>query len=274
MVNLHRLKVSRPTKAFSKQTNSIPISHFKSTRLSYLPPLSLVSHIATSKMSWMDSWSRPSKHHSVPVPFYLLPGGGKTPYCHSCGRAINLRRKAQPSAKDDADSKTPVKYCSASCRGRKPGKVDREIEDVLRFLQGEEKPSLDEGCKRAQKSKKGSGGKRTKGDQRLLISCEDVERFVFGPIGSGDDTTGSGSEDNHEGKGDGEGAVTEGTTSGVISSQPQEMVYNCGTLIDPMGRCCHVGSGWNADTAASVHVASQRQCRRREGPRGKDRRNR
>lgn len=78
-----------------------------------------------------DSWSRPSKHQSVPAPFYLLPGGDITPYCHSCGRVINSRRKAQPSAKEDTDNKTPVKYCSTSCRCRKPGKVDREIENVL-----------------------------------------------------------------------------------------------------------------------------------------------
>lgn len=35
--------------------------------------------------------------------------------------------------------------------------------------------------------------------------CDEVERFVFGPIDSGDGTAGSGSEDNHEGEGEGEG---------------------------------------------------------------------
>lgn len=212
MVNLHRLKASRLPNIFSKQTKFVAVSHPQSTHLSSLPSASLVSPITTSKhtfatMSWMDSWSRPSKHQSVPAPFYLLPGGDTTPYRHSCGRVINSRRKAQPSAKDGRDNKTPAKYCSASCRGRKPGKVDREIEHVfLQFLRGEEKPpSLDEGCRRAQKSKKGSVGKRAKGEQRLLISCDEVERFVFGPIDSGDGTAGSGSEDNHEGKGKGEG---------------------------------------------------------------------
>lgn len=41
-----------------------------------------------SKMSWMDSWSRPSKHQATPAPYYLLPGGESTPYCRSCGRVI------------------------------------------------------------------------------------------------------------------------------------------------------------------------------------------
>lgn len=127
------------------------------------------------------------------------------------------------------DNKNPVKYCSASCRGRKPGKIDREIEDVfLRFLQGEEKPPpLGEGCKQqTQKLKKGSGGKRAKGDQRLLISCDEVERFVFGPVSSGDGTAGSGSEDAHESEGDGEGAITAGMTPGLISSHPPETITN------------------------------------------------
>ncbi|KAJ0108911.1 hypothetical protein J7T55_005454 [Diaporthe amygdali] len=183
-------------------------------------------------MSWMDSWSRPSKHQSVPAPFYLLPGGEATPYCHSCGRVINSRRTAQTSAKDDANTKTPVKYCSASCRGRKPGKIDREIEAVfLRFLQGEEKPALlDEGSRRAHKSKKGSGGKRAKGDSRLLISCDDVENFVFGAADGGDSTAGSGSEDNHEGAGDAD--TTTGAFVGASSPGNREIAIDSGTLVD------------------------------------------
>jgi hypothetical protein len=41
-----------------------------------------------AKMSWMDSWSRPSKHQATPAPYYLLPGGEDTPYCKTCGRVI------------------------------------------------------------------------------------------------------------------------------------------------------------------------------------------
>lgn len=244
MVNLHNLKAFRRLTVLSKQVKTRPLSHLKSSPLShrllplFVSPSSTPKHTFTT-MSWMDSCSRPSKHQSVPAPFYLLPGGETTPYCHSCGRVINSRRKAQPSAKEDAD-KSPVKYCSASCRGRKPGKVDREIEGVfLRFLQGEERPSsLDEGSKRAQKSKKGSGGKRAKGDQRFLIPCDEVEKFIFGPTDGGGSSAGSGSEDNHEGEGEGEGEGESGTAAmtapGATSSEPRDMVLNSGTLINPI----------------------------------------
>lgn len=240
MISLHDLKALRLLILPSKQARSTPLSKLKSSYLSRHLPSTLFAARSNPKhtfttMSWMDSWSRPSKHQSVPAPFYLLPGGETTPYCHSCGRVINSRRKAQPSRQDDAD-KTPVKYCSASCRGRKPGKVDREIEAVfLRFLQGEEKPSsLDEVSKRAQKSKKGSGAKRAKGDQRLLISCDDVEQFVFGPTDGEGSTAGSGSEDNHKGEGEGENGVATGTALEATSSEPRDMVHNSGTLIDPI----------------------------------------
>lgn len=240
MTNLHDLQAFRLLILSSKQARSRPLANPTSSYLSHHLPSTLFSASSTPKhtfttMSWMDSWSRPSKHQSVPAPFYLLPGGETTPYCHSCGRVISSRRKTQPSGQDDA-GKTPVKYCSASCRGRKPGKVDREIEAVfLRFLQGEEKPSsLDEGGKRAQKSKKGSGGKRTKGDQRLLISCDDVEKAFFGPTDEEGSTAGSGSEDNHEGEGQGEKVIATGTALGGTSSEPRDMVHNSGTLIDPI----------------------------------------
>ena len=41
-----------------------------------------------TKMSWMDSWSRPTKSQATPAPYYLLPGGELTPYCKTCGRVI------------------------------------------------------------------------------------------------------------------------------------------------------------------------------------------
>lgn len=39
------------------------------------------------RMSWMDSWSRPSKHAVTPPPLYLTVGE-EVPYCRSCGRII------------------------------------------------------------------------------------------------------------------------------------------------------------------------------------------
>ncbi|KAF9874223.1 hypothetical protein CkaCkLH20_08206 [Colletotrichum karsti] len=117
------------------------------------------------KMSWMDSWSRPSKSQATPAPFYLLPNGDATPYCRSCGRVISSR-KSNSSAKS-ADQQQP-KYCSARCRTHKPGRLDREIENAfVRFLQGEEEVE-------------GGAGKKVKGDARILVPCDLVESKVFG----------------------------------------------------------------------------------------------
>lgn len=246
MIKLHSLKELRLLMLTRKQARLRSVLNLRGTHLISLLPSTLFSASPTpyrtfTTMSWMDSWSRPSKHQAVPAPFYLLPGGETTPYCHSCGRVIDSRRKVQPSVKADTN-KSPVKYCSASCRGRKPGKVDREIEGVfLRFLEGEEKPlSLDKGSQRAKKSKKGSGGKRAKGDQRLLICCDDVEKFVFGATDGGGSTAGSGTEDNHElevegeGEGEGESVTASGTVPTAISAEPRDMVHSSGTLINPV----------------------------------------
>jgi len=51
----------------------------------------------TSSMSWMDSWSRPSKHAVTPPPLYLT-GGDSVPYCHSCGRVIGMILEKMPSS--------------------------------------------------------------------------------------------------------------------------------------------------------------------------------
>ncbi|KAK3317307.1 hypothetical protein B0T19DRAFT_289208 [Cercophora scortea] len=135
-------------------------------------------------MSWMDSWSRPSKHQAVPAPFYLHPNtGDDIPYCKSCGRVIGPRRTggAPPTtsnkkqAKDDSNTPiTPVKYCSSRCRKQKPGKIDSEIEAAfVKFLTGEESiPEHDQS--------KTTGKKKAKGDARILVTCDVVEAHVFG----------------------------------------------------------------------------------------------
>ena len=121
----------------------------------------------------MDSWSRPSKSQATPVPFYLLPGGASTPYCHSCGRVIGSRKTASA-----ANAGTLARYCSSRCRARKPGKRDRLIEEIfVRFLTGAETvPSLpaDTG------SRPGARPRKAKGDPRILVSCRAVEDAVFG----------------------------------------------------------------------------------------------
>ncbi|KAL0940017.1 uncharacterized protein CTRU02_206628 [Colletotrichum truncatum] len=114
-------------------------------------------------MSWMDSWSRPSKSQATPAPFYLLSKGESIPYCRTCGRVISSR-KSTASSKSSAPSE--AKYCSSRCRGQKPGRLDREIEQAfVRFLQGEEQVE---------------GSKKVKGDNRILVPCDVVERRVFG----------------------------------------------------------------------------------------------
>jgi len=126
-------------------------------------------------MSWMDSWSRPSKSQATPPPQYLIPGGEATPYCHSCGRIISSR-KAQPAKDSKA---TPIKYCSARCRNNKPGKVDREIEaGFVSLLTGTEALP---GAEAEQSKNKAKGkGQKKKGETRILVPCSAVENLVFG----------------------------------------------------------------------------------------------
>jgi hypothetical protein len=137
-----------------------------------------------SKMSWMDSWSRPNKHATTPPPLYLTVGDS-VPYCHSCGRVIGERRK---------HGTTEVKYCSARCRNSKPGPIDRKIEAAFAaLLNGASPESLKEGTeaeeqakpttdskdsKDGKKSKK-KGAKTIKGDHRILVECQTVQDAVF-----------------------------------------------------------------------------------------------
>ncbi|KAK7983184.1 cysteinyl-tRNA synthetase [Apiospora arundinis] len=167
-------------------------------------------------MSWMDSWSRPAKTQATPAPYYMLPGGEATPYCHSCGRVISTRRQTSTQHQKENNKKaavgdTTVKYCSSRCRNRKPGKLDREIEGVfLRFLLGQENDDdKNKGKKKnmggdeevvaeagitktpAEKAKPANKGHgrgyqkyhqkegKVKGDARLLVSCGMVEDEVF-----------------------------------------------------------------------------------------------
>lgn len=127
----------------------------------------------------MDSWSRPSKSQATPVPFYLLPGGASTPYCHSCGRVIGSRKTASA-----ANAGTPARYCSSRCRARKPGRRDRLIEETfVRFLTGAEtapSPPVDEAS-----SRPAARPRKAKGDPRILVSCRAVEDAVFGHARAG-----------------------------------------------------------------------------------------
>ena len=144
-----------------------------------------------SKMSWMDSWSRPSKHAVTPPPLYLTVGD-TVPYCHSCGRVISERRKTQNA--------TAVKYCSARCRNSKPGPTDRKIEATFAaLLNGASPESLKENAGadpvknnaesetmhddtkfgKGEKKHKKKPSKTVKGETRIIIECGTVEEIVF-----------------------------------------------------------------------------------------------
>ncbi|KAK5134427.1 hypothetical protein LTR08_006474 [Meristemomyces frigidus] len=133
-------------------------------------------------MSWMDSWSRPTKSQAVPAPFYLTQGDGAA-YCHSCGRIIGARRANTSKA-----SATEVKYCSDKCKHHKPSKapvsLDRKIEDALtallhglappgqKFDGGAPAPPPTPPVKAQHKGKKG--------DPRIILRLSEVETAVFG----------------------------------------------------------------------------------------------
>lgn len=146
-------------------------------------------------MSWMDSWSRPSKHAPMPPPLYLTVGD-TVPYCHTCGRVISERRKAHNA--------TPIKYCSARCRNNKPSPTDRKIEATFAaLLNGTSLESLhdsagvplvghdpdepqDQAARpfRHQRHRSGAKSKKTalsstKGEPRITITCSAVEALVF-----------------------------------------------------------------------------------------------
>ncbi|OAP60719.1 hypothetical protein AYL99_05721 [Fonsecaea erecta] len=111
-------------------------------------------------MSWMDSWSRPGKHAAVPPPFYLTQGED-VPYCRTCG--IRKQQQKGPGT---------IKYCSDRCRNRKPGPADKKVERVIVALLNAEPGS---GIERTAAS-----SKLTKGDRRIIVTCEEIEDVVFG----------------------------------------------------------------------------------------------
>ncbi|KAF1959889.1 hypothetical protein CC80DRAFT_489944 [Byssothecium circinans] len=157
-------------------------------------------------MSWMDSWSRPSKSQATPPPLYLTTSE-PVPYCHSCGRVIPSRRTQPSASKTKPNAKTQeVKYCSARCKNTKPGPVDRKIENVFAaLLDGASPESVKEGLassakddgttkkedvanneakektpwKENEKPSKTKKKKQVKGDPRITIECSTVEELVF-----------------------------------------------------------------------------------------------
>ncbi|PQE28354.1 hypothetical protein CJF30_00008060 [Rutstroemia sp. NJR-2017a BBW] len=115
-------------------------------------------------MSWMDSWSRPTKHSAVPPPLYLT-SGENVPYCLTCGRVMNSKKTSKKPNNE-------VKYCSDRCRNRKPGKLDRKIEQAIVALLSNE-----DGCAFEKTDAK---NRFVKGDHRIIVTCDEIEEVVFG----------------------------------------------------------------------------------------------
>lgn len=91
----------------SNQRSSIlrlRFSIFKTTKFS-------ASYSTTAKMSWMDSWSRPSKSQATPAPYYLIPGGEETPYCKYCGRVISKPQTFQSRTHPNNNSRSAKITC-------------------------------------------------------------------------------------------------------------------------------------------------------------------
>lgn len=113
----------------------------------------------------MDSWSRPSANSKVPAPLYLA--NEDVPYCHTCGRVMSTKKSASTKKTNNV-----VKYCSDRCRNRKPGALDRKIEQtVANLLNGEEDSGLDQTLART---------RAVKGDPRLIVTCDEIEAIMFG----------------------------------------------------------------------------------------------
>lgn len=112
-------------------------------------------------MSWMDSWSRPNKQSAVPPPLYLTHP--ETKYCSACGRMIGARR----SHKKDQE----VKYCSDACRKNRLRPTDKKIDrTILAMLEGREDSGLDRDAVQ---------GRFKKGDRRIVITMNEIERVAF-----------------------------------------------------------------------------------------------
>ncbi|EMD00969.1 hypothetical protein BAUCODRAFT_190376 [Baudoinia panamericana UAMH 10762] len=126
-------------------------------------------------MSWMDSWSRPSKGQATPPPFYLTHGD-QVPYCHTCGRVIGARRANTSKA-----SSTEVKYCSDKCKRHKPSSapdsLDSRIDNALvALLQGRVPTGAEDDLAVTSKAKQ----KLKKGDPRIVVKLSELEIAVFG----------------------------------------------------------------------------------------------
>ncbi|KAK6443198.1 hypothetical protein LTR95_000022 [Oleoguttula sp. CCFEE 5521] len=141
-------------------------------------------------MSWMDSWSRPSKSQPVPAPYYLTVGPSAK-YCHTCGRIIGQRRQ---NTSKTTNSGPGVKFCSERCKRGKPstapGSLDVRVQEALgTLLMGREvrRPNVNANgtsetgeAGNADELTVKAKGKPKKGDPRIVVALSELEIAVFG----------------------------------------------------------------------------------------------
>ncbi|KAL2419244.1 hypothetical protein ABEF95_003229 [Exophiala dermatitidis] len=76
------------------------------------------------------------------------------------------------SRKPQQGQSNVIKYCSDRCRHRKPGPLDRKIENkIVALLNAEPDSGIDQTAAKS---------KVTKGDRRILVACDEIEEVVFG----------------------------------------------------------------------------------------------
>ena len=117
----------------------------------------------------------------------MMLGIKSTPY-----RSENSQHPSKGTRKSQTTKAafTPVKYCSDRCRHNKPShapdSVDRRILDAFIALLNGNEPSSEvshgptaSAERPLPKITKGNS-KKTKGETRIIVSCAEVETFIFG----------------------------------------------------------------------------------------------
>ncbi|OAL18283.1 hypothetical protein AYO22_10861 [Fonsecaea multimorphosa] len=78
----------------------------------------------------------------------------------------------QGNRKQQQKGSDTIKYCSDRCRNRKPGPADKKLERMIVALLNAEAGSGIE--------KTAAQSKLTKGDRRIILTCEEIEEVIFG----------------------------------------------------------------------------------------------
>jgi hypothetical protein len=180
---------------------------------------------------------------------------------------------------DASKNATPAKYCSNRCKSRKPGALDRRIEDTfVALLEGKELPALEgekpsevlhvedaERTGREQISSKGSkkSKKKPKGDPRVLVSCIAVETLVFGDRHDPEKTAGRKRDRARRGLPDAEEWTSVDMTDEPVAEEDKEVVdgdllarmsIRSGTRIRPSQDVSEVNGGVGGEKGRAERI--------------------